>query len=329
MIKKMTKILTVLFIASAFLASCKEKSKSAEAVHGTITFIRGSVLLNQSPAVIGSKISMSDSIEVKDKSTAVIQFSTNAMVTIESNSSLVIKNLIQGKDGVPTIAMDQSRGSTFNKIVPGKANYSVNTPTITAGVRGTAFRVNSSAEQGTQIELFTGKVALTKEPVNAKPGEETPAKSEELILEAGQKVTVTETEIQAPVKMKESELKDLERLNEIALLPEKKLEKIEKIETVSAEEAKKIETEISNSVVPDESQRIIVKMEEEQAEAEPAKVTLEDIKKQYGSLSKVTTKNGKSYVGAFKQAGGKFEIITVSGKEVVSATDIAKVQPLE
>jgi hypothetical protein len=322
--KKIAQILTVLLITSTFVVSCKDKSKSTSEIHGTITFIRGSVLLNQSPVQIGTKVSMSDSIEVKDKSTAVVQFSTNAMITIESNSSLVIKSLLQGKDGVPTIAMDQSRGSTFNKIVPGKANYSVNTPTITAGVRGTAFRVSSGGEKGTQIELFNGKVALTKEDPNAKPGEEA-GKSEELILEAGQKITVTETEIQAPVKMNETELKDLERMNDIAMIPEKKLDKIEKIDTISVEEAKKIEEEISAEVVPEESQRIIVKME---VQAEP-EVTLDDIKKQYGSLSKVTTKNGKTYVGAFKQVGGKFEIITIKGKEVITATDIAKVQQLE
>jgi len=324
--KSFMKILPVFVFTAALLVDCKGKSKGPEQIHGTITFIRGSVLLNQNPATIGTKVSMSDSIEVKDKSTAVVQFSTNAMITIESNSSLVIKSLVQGKDGVPTIAMDQSRGSTFNKIVPGKANYSVNTPTITAGVRGTAFRVNSGGEEGTQIELFTGKVALMKDPGEVKAGEEAAAPKEELILEAGQKITVTETEIQAPVKMTEAELKDLERLNEIAMLPEKKLDKIEKIETVSTEEAKQMEDEISTQVVPEASQKIIVKMEEMQEEPE---VTLEDIKNQYGSLSKVTTKDGKTFVGAFKQVGGKFEIITVKGKEVVSATDIAKVQQLE
>jgi len=325
--KSFLKILPVFLITTAFLVDCKGKSKSADQIHGTITFIRGSVLLNQNPATIGTKVSMSDSIEVKDKSTAVVQFSTNAMITIESNSSLVVKSLLQGKDGVPTIAMDQSRGSTFNKIVPGKANYSVNTPTITAGVRGTAFRVNTGGEEGTQIELFTGKVALMKDAGEAKAGEEAAAPTEELILEAGQKITVTETEIQAPVKMSEAELKDLERLNDIAMLPEKKLDTIEKIDTVSAEEAKKMEEQIADQVVPEESQRIIVKMEE--MEEEEPQVTLDDIKKQYGSLSKVTTKDGKSYVGAFKQVGGKFEIVTVEGKKVVSATDIAKVQQLE
>ncbi|MDH4200706.1 MAG: FecR domain-containing protein [Spirochaetia bacterium] len=322
--KKMTKIITIFVFTAVFMAGCKDKSKSAGAdVHGTLTFIRGSVLLNQTPAVIGAKVNMSDSIEVKDKSTAVVQFSTNAMITIESNSNLVIKSLLQGKDGVTSIALDQSRGSTFNKIVPGKANYSVNTPTITAGVRGTAFRVNSG-NQGTQIELYNGKVALTKDSEN-KAGSKEPAK--ELILEAGQKVTVTETEIQAPVKMKEAEIKDLERLNNIAMLPEKKLGKIETLNSVSDEEAKEIQKDASAQVVPEESQKILQKMEE--AAEDAPEITLADIKKQYGSLSKVTTKNGKTFVGAFKQVGGKFEIITVTGKEVVSATDIAKVQQLE
>jgi len=323
--KKYTQLFSIILIlfTSTFIVNCKDKSKSAQEIHGTITFIRGNVLLNQAPVQIGSKVSMNDSIEVKNKSTAVIQFSTNAMITIESNSSLVIKTLLQGKDGVPTIAMDQSRGSTFNKIVPGKANYSVNTPTITAGVRGTSFRVSSEAKTGTQIELFTGKVALTKD---AQPGKEaTGEQPEELILEAGQKITVTETEIQAPVKMTETELKDLQRMNEIAMLPEVKLDKVEKIDTASVEDAKQIEEEVSVQVVPEESQRIIMKMEDQ---AEP-EITLGDIKKQYGSLSKVTTKSGQTYVGAFKQVGGKFEIITIKGKEIISATDIAKVQQLE
>jgi len=323
--KKFAQILLIIFVATNITVNCKDKSKSAAVpeMHGTITFIRGSVLLNQSPATIGTQIKLSDSIEVKDKSTAVVQFSTNAMITIESNTNLVVKNLVQGADGIPSIALDQSRGSTFNKIVPGKANYTVNTPTITAGVRGTAFRVSQSeGQQGTEIELFTGKVALTKDGDNADKG----AKQEETILEAGNKIVVTETEIKEPVKLKEAEIKNLERLNDIAMLPEQKLDKIERIDTLPQEEAKKIEKEMENQIVPEESHKILVEMEEEQAEPE---VTLEDIKKQYGSLSKVTTKDGKTFVGAFKQVGGKFEIITVKGKEVVSATDIAKVQQLE
>jgi hypothetical protein len=269
-------------------------------------------------------VKMSDSIEVKDKSTAVVQFSTNAMITIESNTNLVVKNLVQGADGVPSIALDQSRGSTFNKIVPGKANYSVNTPTITAGVRGTAFRVSQSeGSTGTEIELFTGKVALSKDAEGEAAGQ----KVEETILEAGHKIVVTETEIKEPVKLKAEEIKNLERLNDIAMLPEKKLDKIENIESVSKEEAQEIEKDINSQVVPEESQKILIMMEEEEEMA--PEITLEDIKRQYGSLSKVTTKDGKSYVGAFKQVGGKFEIYTVKGKEVVSATDIAKVQPVE
>jgi hypothetical protein len=318
--KKITKLLLFAFIVTGITVNCKDKTKSAPEIHGTITFMRGSVLLNQTPIQIGAKVKMSDSIEVKDKSTAVVQFSTNAMITIESNTTLVVKNLVQGNDGIPSIALDQKRGSTFNKIVPGKANYTVNTPTITAGVRGTAFRVSQSTkENGTEIELFTGKVALTKDAEGAAEG-----KAEETILEAGHKIFITETEIKEPVKLKVEEIKNLERLNDIAMLPENNLDKVETIENVTAEEAKNIEKEMNNQVVPEESHKILIMMEEEAPE-----ITLADIKAQYGSLSKVTTKDGKSYVGAFKQVGGKFEIYTVKGKEIVSATDIAKVQPVE
>lgn len=317
--KKVSQVLAVLVLAFGLSNGCKDKSKSAGEIHGTITFIRGNVMLNQAPAQIGAKISMNDNIDVKDKSTAVVQFSTNAMITIESNTNLVVKNLLMGKDGVPNIALDQSRGSTFNKIVPGKANYTVNTPTITAGVRGTAFRVSSTnSGNGTSVELYTGKVALTKEKGENKT-------DKEVILEAGQMVEITETEIKAPVQMGEAKIKDLEKLNEISMLPEKNLDKIETISTVSEKEAKEIQQEADNQVVPESSHKILMKMEEE---SKP-EITYDDLRKQFGSLSKVTTKNGKTYIGGFKQVGGKMIVTTVNGQETIPTSELAKVEKYE
>ena len=55
---------------------------------------------------------------------------------------------------------------------------------------------------------------------------------------------------------------------------------------------------------------------------------LAKLKKKYGSISKVLTKNGKTYIGVFKVAGELMTITTIGGsKVVIRSSIIAKVVP--
>jgi len=319
---RMLMILTAGIMIS--VAGCKEKSSAGDQINGTITFVRGDVFVNESPASIGAIVNASDTITVKNKSTAVVQFSSNAMVTIESNSVLAVEKLLVAENGNPAIALNQKEGSSFHKIMPDKADYTINTPTVTAGVRGTSFRVSVAQDkQDTEIELYKGEVALIQEPAaGEQEGKEGASEPKEILLVAGHKAVATETTVKPVEKLTEDEAEALAQLDEIAFVPATKLDKIETDN--ESEEAKELMADIGAIVMPVKSQETIIKLEEE---AEIKKVTIDDLKAQYGKLSTVLTKEGKSYVGAFQQVGDKIEIITVDGKKVIPVSSVQKVSP--
>jgi len=335
--KKLKLILPIL-ASLLILVHCKEEKPTAESLHGTITFVRGTVEVNNAKATIGIQVKANDTINVKEKSTAVIQFSNSAMVTVEANTTLSIEKLLVGADGKPNIELTQERGSTFNKIMPGEAEYNIHTPTITAGVRGTSFTVAMKDDKSASIKLFRGKVAVKKSPKldttpeggsEAVPDSEA-AQEEEIILTAGNKIEVTgEEESLADVKIEEmqiAEIESLEKLDEIAFVPEKNLDQIE---TAKPDEIEAILEEIPE-VVPDEIEAVMIQVEEqkeEEAKAEVKQITLDDLRRTHGQLSKVITKSGKVYIGAFKQKAGNMEIITTKGKRIIPSSTVAKVEP--
>ncbi|MES0491156.1 MAG: FecR family protein [Leptospirales bacterium] len=335
---KKLKLFLPILASLLILVHCKEEKPTAESLHGTITFVRGSVEVNNAKATIGNQVKANDTINVKDKSTAVIQFSNSAMVTVEANTTLSINKLLMGKDGKPNIELTQERGSTFNKIMPGEAEYNIHTPTITAGVRGTSFSVDVKDDKTASIKLFRGKVAVKKAPklVNTQSdgSEAIPdsdaTQDEEIILTAGNKIEVSEdTESIADVKIEEmkiAEIESLEKLDEIAFVAD---DNLEQIETAKPSELEAILEEIPE-IVPDEIEQVMIQVEEQKAEeikAETKQITLDDLRRTHGQLSKVITKSGKVYIGAFSQKSGNMEIITTQGKRIIPSSTVAKVEP--
>jgi len=319
------KFIIPMLIFALVNVNCKEKDKAND-IHGTITFIRGDVQINKQKVAIGSQVNANDEIVVGGKSTAVIQFANSAMVTVEANTSLSVEKLLIGDNGKPNIELTQNRGSTFNKIMPGEAEYNIHTPTITAGVRGTSFSVNMKNNKTSEIKLFRGKVAVKKAPAANAPATDAAAttpKEEVLILEAGSKIEVNEGDKISEVKAEKLEVKEVEtlaKLNEIAFVSDNSLGKIE---TAPPEESEEVLADME-TVVPAEIEAIIIEVEEENQASRV--VTLDDLKKQYGTLSEVRTKSGKTYIGAFKQVGGNIEIITTEGKKTINASQISKVK---
>jgi len=325
-----TLILTILTI------NCKEKNQTnADQLHGTITFLRGTVDLNGNSPKIGQIVAGKDKITTKENSSAVIQFSTSAIITLESNTSVEIVKLMQGdENGKPAIDIAQNNGSTFNKIVPGKADYRIHTPTITAGVRGTSFSVETTSDKESSIRLFKGKVALQKpadiDMTNTAEGKV--AEEPEIILEAGNKISVKNDVIEKPVTMETKELEKLEKLNEIALLPKENIEKIESASKESEKQMEEVQKEIP-VVVPVETQKALnieVKVPETEKKEAPAasapkEITLDDLRKKYGKLSKISTNDGRTFIGYFNQVGGSMEIMTTKGKVTINVSQIEKI----
>jgi len=313
-----------------FGQACKEKSKE---LTGNFTFIKGDVTVNSKKVTIGTPVRSKDVVNVSDASGAIIQFSTGALITLKANTELEVSKLLYGSDGKPGIELNQQKGSTFSKIQPGKAEYKISTPTAVAGVRGTAFNISVGGAGKTEIQLLQGKVAVSKPSAKAEGSSEAAAPKEEPVeLQAGQKLETSSEGIEEAVKLKADEKENLEKLNQITFVAEDKLvdEKALKEEaTTIAPESVVQETivEDSTSIAAATDEKETVKKAEKAKKEEAPKMTLAELKKKYGQLSKITTKDGQSYVGAFEQQGSNMVITTIDGKVKVPVANIAKVSP--
>lgn len=104
-------------------------------------------------------------------------------VRLPPNSHLILKSV--SPDG-NNITLELKGGAVWNKITPGGGlvNYQVTTPDLTAGVRGTLFKIAISEQDGSRVAVFEGKVEtisnLTQEKV------EIPTLTEVVVTRQGQ-----------------------------------------------------------------------------------------------------------------------------------------------
>lgn len=271
---------------------CKEGDKSS--MRGVFTFVKGTVTNNGQVAKLGDAVKEGDLLISQKKSTAVVQFSSGALVTLRSTSELKVSALSQDKNGKKIVALSQKKGSTFSKIVSSEnVDYSISAPTLTAGVRGTSFGLNVSKDGSTEIKLLKGKVAVA--PDKAKAGSE----AKELLLSSGNKIKVTGSRgISEPQKLTSKDTKELSSMNKIELVPN--VEKAPKAVSISAEVSEVISAEVQE-------------------------YTLKDLEKEYGKISKIVTKSGKIYVGNFAQKGGHMVVRTTDGQFSVPSNQVEKV----
>lgn len=312
-------------------AACSPKAeKDANAYSGIITFKTGTVMVDSNAAVIGAKVMKDNKISVGDKSSAVIQFGNDANITLKPNTVITVQELVMGKDGKPTVGINQEKGSTFSRVVTKGSDYQIRTQTMVAGVRGTSFQFNVDEKNPSKVEiqLLEGRVEAKKvvDQAASETSETAASETEEVIvLTAGEKVVV-ESKVAEPVKTKLTtpETTSLEKLNQVAMVAEP--EKIsEKSEAGSAEEKS-----APAVVIPEEVQQEMLKPQAAAAGSAvkgPASVSLEDLRNSYGRIGKITTKSGKTYVGSFSIVGGNMEVITTSGKVVIPNSDVASVTP--
>ena len=155
-----------LIISTAVVAlvavGCGEKKEQASLDSAKFTYVKGDVLVSGKPATLGQTVSKDATIEVKNNSMAVLQFSSAASITLKANSGLSIANLSKNDSGKPVIELSQNTGSSFSKIAKGQSEFSIKTPTAVAGVRGTSFELVVGNGKTTQIKLLEGKVAVAK-----------------------------------------------------------------------------------------------------------------------------------------------------------------------
>ncbi|HMV35224.1 MAG TPA: FecR domain-containing protein, partial [Turneriella sp.] len=264
------------------------------------------------PATLGQTVSKDATIEVKNNSMAVLQFSSAASITLKANSVLSIANLAKNDAGKPVIELSQSNGSSFSKIAKGQSDFSIKTPTAVAGVRGTSFELEVGNGKTTKIKLLEGKVAVAKVEANDTPEEVKAELEKATVVEAGQKVEVDNKAVSKPVEITEAEKTSLQAMNTVEIAPVSG-------KVVVPESVEKYATgETTSASLTEAAPKA----------AEVKKLTLADIKAKYGRIAKIQTKNGKEYVGYFNQQGAEMTIQTVDGQVRVPVASVQKVTPM-
>ena len=213
----------------------------------------------------------------------------NLKILMLSNSTLEIKQLNLDRPRHKMI-IRQLKGLAFYSLKPKTTDCSVFFQKNRLTVTGTKFLLQSN-NQSSSITMLTGSIELKSNKKNLKIGSGKKAilKRNKVIL---QKMTEAETEI----------LQELDTLAHI-----EKRDKIEDQDMVFNK----------NSLHQFNKNKKMAKI-----------YALAKLKKKYGSISKVLTKNGKIYIGAFKAAGELMTITTIGGsKVVIRSSIIAKVVP--
>ena len=307
----MRKLILSTAMVAFVAANCGEKKEQTSLESAKFTYVKGDVLVSGKPATLGQTVSKDATIEVKNNSMAVLQFSSSASITLKANSVLSIANLSKNESGKPVIELSQSSGASFSKIAKGQSEFSIKTPTAVAGVRGTSFELVVGNGKTTQIKLLEGKVAVIKatEGQTAETIKEELAKAD-TVVEAGQKVDVDAKAVSKPAEITEGEKTSLQAMNTVEIAPASGKvvvpESVEKYATGTAASASLTEA----------------------AKPEVKQLTLADIKAKYGRIAKIETKNGKSYVGYFNQTGANMTIQTVHGQVSIPVASVQKVTPM-
>ena len=126
---------------------------------GTIKTLKGTASIEREgqkiPALIGSKIMVSDRILTGADSSVGITLRDNTLLSAGANSTLVINRFaFDTTTHVGTVDATVKRGTLA--VVSGKIaktspeNVSFSTPTVSLGVRGTEFIVEASEREGNQ-----------------------------------------------------------------------------------------------------------------------------------------------------------------------------------
>ena len=294
---KKSLIIMLLLLSSTYCAKAPVAVK-----HGVVTFAMGEVFINSSKALPGDVIKKGDTLITAEKSSAVIQINRTGIIAVKEKTSLRFNELeVSGDSRNIEFILDE--GFIFNRLMKSNGSYRIKTRSVLAAVRGTSFSVSSDQNRGS-VKVLNGEVEVSH-------------------VFSGKALSVKEGE---SVSVCHDNMSNIEKLSVDDSLLHQKLDTIRLITSEKMDELisnKHIEVE----VVPADVLPFLTDVKNEDPAPVDAKMTLGDLEKMYGPLSRVVLSSGKIYTGSFRQSGGSIEIITVDGKVKVPAASVSRVEP--
>lgn len=136
---------------------------------GRIAFVKGDVVHKQSDLVVnpptkGSQIRNGDVFRTGDNGFVSLSFNSGARVNVQPDSRVLIKDIDCAKPSVKcVISVSATEGQVYSEIMPRPdgqppVRFTVDTPFLTAAVRGTAFYVDVDDKEN-RIGVTKGLVA--------------------------------------------------------------------------------------------------------------------------------------------------------------------------
>ncbi|MBN1128094.1 MAG: FecR domain-containing protein [Chitinispirillaceae bacterium] len=123
----------------------------------------------------GVKLFANDQLRTGEESSAEIRWANGGILRVAEQSAIAIAG--------PTDAEPRSSGATvlsgkvwanMKKITSTGTEFGISTPTATAAIRGTVFRVDMAADSATDVLVYQGKVAVKPVDTGATDSTGTP-----------------------------------------------------------------------------------------------------------------------------------------------------------
>lgn len=114
-------------------------------------------------AVLGASFKSGDKITTGPKSRVDIQLGDKSAIRITSNSSMEFSQLLKTQGGSNETKLFFTKGKLYVNVNKENKNdsFTVSTPTLVAGVRGTAFTIEIDKDEDATVKVVDGSVAVS------------------------------------------------------------------------------------------------------------------------------------------------------------------------
>lgn len=155
----MRKLLVLLFFLSLTATNVYAQQ------FGVITETMGKVTIFSArrkawrPARLKQKLTVKDRVKTGDESRVEIKCANGGVVRIAENTELQLASLT--KAGGSEVTLQKGKvWMNMKKIITKKRRFKVTTPTASAAIRGTVFRVDAGQDSSADVLVYEGKVAV-------------------------------------------------------------------------------------------------------------------------------------------------------------------------
>jgi len=132
---------------------------------GTVIFFQGRALINgQQPATIGATVKHGDTLVTGDNSACEITVRNKNVMRLGANSALVF-NL--SEDDNRLLLIRGRLTAVCRKLMTKQAQFTVETPTAVAGIRGTSFFIGVESPDSSYFCVCNGSVRLNDTTVTS------------------------------------------------------------------------------------------------------------------------------------------------------------------